>query len=208
MSCATEIKTNVASTRRATAAITTTRTTAKAKRNKVKKFFDELRNLPIALRLAVKTITRNKKTVCCGGEERKRGERRLQIEVEYRQTEFIDHDYWRRTSRGRVSKGKRDEDAPDDWQVQAKPRVSLEWSYLSTTCYRYPPPSPPSSPSACHCAMCAKEDSTQLQPVRKPFFKELELLACCHITWLFPAGLPGLPSLCCVLYLVEVIHTI
>lgn len=71
MSCATEIKTNVASTRRATAAITITRTTtAKAKRNKVKKFFDELRNLPIALRLAVKTITRNKKTVCCGGGER------------------------------------------------------------------------------------------------------------------------------------------
>lgn len=134
MSCATEIKTNVASTRRATEATTT----AKAKRNKVKKFFDELRNLPIALRLAVKTITRNKKTVCCGGGREGREETanwsRISADWIYWSWLLTPHKSWQGKKR------KRDEDAPDDWQVQAVPRVSLEWSYLCTTCYRYPPP--------------------------------------------------------------------
>lgn len=95
-----------------------------------KNIFDVLRNLPIAL------SRRSKRSRV---EQRTKGKPQ-KLEFEYRQPDFIDHDYWRRTSRGKEKK--KNEDAPDDWQVQAMAvewaasrgalvsRVKLPWYYL------------------------------------------------------------------------------
>lgn len=59
-----------------------------------KNIFDVLRNLPIAL------SRRSKRSRV---EQRTKGKPQ-KLEFEYRQPDFIDHDYWRRTSRGKEKK--------------------------------------------------------------------------------------------------------
>lgn len=136
----------------------------KQKEIKLKSCFDELRNLPIALRLAVKTITRNKKTVCCVEREgRVKSATHYKLKSNIGRLNLLIMIIDAAQVVERKEKEKR-------WRCPrrlasaghgvAMPRVSFEWSYLCTTCYGYP-----SSFSFSFCLQLRNVCERRLDPV-------------------------------------------